>query len=139
MTSELTFVDTNVLVYGYDRSAGDKREVARRLVSDLWTSETGVLSSQVLQEFYVVTTRKLSMTRPRARQIIRRYGAWPVHCIDADDVLDASELEQRHSVSFWDALLVVAARRLGATRLVTEDLQDGRTIGGIHIENPFRG
>lgn len=139
MTSEITFVDTNVLVYAHDRSASHKRAVAQGVMRQLWADRNGVMSSQVLQEFYVVSTRRLPrpITRPRARQVIRRYSAWPIHSITAEDVLDASDLEQRHSLSFWDALLVIAARRLRATRLLTEDLQDGRTVGGIRIENPF--
>lgn len=139
MTSEITFIDTNVLVYAYDRSASHKRVEAQAIMRQLWTDRTGVMSSQVLQEFYVASTRRLPrpITRSRARQIIRRYAAWPVHSTTAEDVLDASELEQRHTLSFWDALVVNAARRLRATRLLTEDLQDGRTLAGIRIENPF--
>lgn len=139
MTSEITFVDTNVLVYAYDRSASQKRAVAQNVMRQLWANRSGVMSSQVLQEFYVASTRRLPrpITRPRARQVIRRYSTWPIHSTTAEDVLDASELEQRHSLSFWDALLVIAAQRLKATRLLTEALQDGRTVGGIRIENPF--
>ena len=77
------------------------------------------------------------MTRPRARAIVERYSAWPVHQVTPEDILSASQLEQRHTLAFWDALLIVAAQRLGADRIVTEDLQAGRSFGGVRIENPF--
>ena len=80
---------------------------------------------------------RVVILRPKARALIGRYGRWPVHTITTGDILEAAELEQRHSLSFWDALIVEAARRAGATRLVTEDLQDGRRIEGIAIQDPF--
>jgi predicted nucleic acid-binding protein len=133
------FVDTNVLVYALDEDQGKRHETARALIENLWETRRGVLSTQVLQELYVTLTRKLQrpMTRPRARAVVERYAAWPTHQVTADDILAASELEQRHSLSFWDALIVVAAQRLGASRVVTEDMQSGRTFGGVQISNPF--
>lgn len=94
----------------------------------------------MLQELYVNLTRKLQkpMTRSRARAIVERYAAWPVHQVTPADILSASELEQRHSLAFWDALVVVAAQRSGAERLLSEDMQAGRSFGGVRIENPFR-
>ncbi len=134
-----TFVDTNVLVYAFDRGQGERHATARQLIADLWTSGEGAVSTQVLQELYVTLTRKLArpLTRPRARAIVERYATWTLHRVDAADILEASELEQRHTLAFWDALIVVAARHLAADRLVTEDMQHGRSIGGIRIENPF--
>jgi len=139
MTADLTFVDTNVLLYAHDRSAGAKREIAQALVSDLWGSRTGVVSTQVLQEFYVNATRKLPkpFSAPRARAVVARYANWMVHRIEPADILAASELEKRHRLSFWDSLIVIAAARSGATTLATEDLQHGRTIAGLTIQNPF--
>ena len=141
MTAELAFVDTNVLLYAYDRSAGHKHELARSLLTSLWDTHAGVLSGQVLQEFYVNATRKLPRTlKPAiARSIVERYSVWPVHLVEPRDIVAASTLEQRHSLSFWDALIVVSAARSGARRLVTEDMQDGRVLHGVRIEDPFRG
>lgn len=135
-----TFVDTNVLLYALDERQDERHDVAARIIEGLWESRQGVVSTQVLQELYVNLTRKLRkpMTRPRARAIVERYAAWPVHQVTAEDILSASELEQRHTLAFWDALVVVAAQRIGAERLLTEDLQAGRTFGGVRIENPFR-
>lgn len=141
MTAELTFVDTNVLLYAHDRSAGMKRDVAARLVADLWGSRRGVMSTQVLQEFYVNATRKLPhpLSASRTRDIISRYSTWPTHRVEPADVLAASVVEKQFRLSFWDALVIVAAGRLGAKLLVSEDMQDGRTIAGVCIKNPFAG
>jgi predicted nucleic acid-binding protein len=135
----VTFVDTNVLVYAHDRSETRKQSIAQALLEVLWRTRSGVLSTQVLQEFYVVTTRKFDppMRRGAAREIVALYGEWPIVQVDVALILAASKLEERHAFSFWDALVVEAARRCGATRLLTEDLQAGRRIGGISIENPF--
>jgi predicted nucleic acid-binding protein len=135
----VTFLDTNVLVYAHDRSETRKQPIAQALLEVLWRTRSGVLSTQVLQEFYVVATRKFDprMRHGAAREIVALYGEWPIVQVDVALILAASKLEERHAFSFWDALVVEAARRCGATRLLTEDLQAGRRIGGISIENPF--
>jgi predicted nucleic acid-binding protein len=135
----LTFLDTNVLVYAHDRSETRKQPIAQALLDALWRTRSGVLSTQVLQEFYVVATRKFDpqMRRGAAREIVALYGEWPIVQVDVALILAASKLEERHAFSFWDALVLEAARRCGATRLLTEDLQAGRRIDGISIENPF--
>jgi predicted nucleic acid-binding protein len=136
---QVTFVDTNVLAYAHDRSETRKQPVAQARLEELWRERTGVLSTQVLQELYVVATRKLATPMPRttARWIVALYAEWPVVQVDVPLILAASDLEERHTLSFWDALVVEAARRAGATRLLTEDLQAGRRIAGVRVENPF--
>lgn len=138
--TDLTFVDTNVLVYAHDTSEARKQPIARALLDALWNSRTGLLSTQILQEFYVVATRKFEppMSRRAAREMVALYGTWPVVHVDVALILNASQLEERHRLSFWDALIVEAARVGGAARLATEDLQHGRRIGGVRIEDPFR-
>ena len=98
-----------------------------------------MLSTQVLQELYVVATRRLDppMRPPVARELVALYGEWPTVEVDVPLILAASELGERHGFSFWDALIVEAAKRSGATRLLTEDLQHGRVVGGVRIESPF--
>ncbi|MEW6059115.1 MAG: PIN domain-containing protein [Actinomycetota bacterium] len=139
MIGARTFVDTNVLAYAHDRSDTRKQPLAKALLETLWEERTGALSTQVLQEFYVVATRKFDppMSRRTAREVVALYGEWPTVRVDADLILGASELEERHRISFWDALIVEAARRAGATRLATEDLQAGRRFGDVRIEDPF--
>jgi predicted nucleic acid-binding protein len=134
-----TFVDTNVLVYALDEDQGERHRTAMERIEQLWDTEAGLLSTQVLQELYVTLTRKLKrpMTRPRARAVVERYAAWPTHQVTPANILAASELEQRHSLAFWDALIVVAAQEMAADRIVSEDLQDGRMFGAVRIENPF--
>lgn len=136
---ERTFVDSNVLLYAHDASETERQPVARALLEGLWANRTGVVSTQVLQEFYVVATRKFSppMRRSEAREVVALYATWPVVQVDVGLILDAAALEERSHLSFWDALIIEAARRAGAMRLATEDLQSGRQIVGVKIENPF--
>jgi predicted nucleic acid-binding protein len=135
----VTFVDTNVLVYAHDSTETTKGPRAAALLDSLWESRAGVLSTQVLQEFYVVATRKFdpAMSRREAREIVAAYGEWPVVEVDVPLIIAASVLEERNRLSFWDALIVEAAGRAGASTLLSEDLQAGRRIRGLKIENPF--
>jgi predicted nucleic acid-binding protein len=136
---QVSFVDTNVLVYAHNRSETHKQPIAQALLDKLWRDRTGVLSTQVLQEFYVVATRKFDppLRRAAAREIVALYSAWPTVQVDVALILAASKRQDRHSFSFWDSLIVEAARRAGATRLLTEDLQAGRRLDGVRIDNPF--
>lgn len=133
------FVDTNILAYAYDTSEEEKQPIAKALIDELWESERGALSTQVLQEFYVVTTRKFEppLSRKEARELVSNYGEWKLIRIDLIMIVNASELEEKHQLMFWDALIIEAARRSGATRLVSEDIPSATAIEGITIENPF--
>lgn len=120
-----------------DRGRAD--QVARAVLEQLWETDSGVLSTQVLQEFYSVATRKLvpAMSPAEARDVIELYSVWPVVRIEPAMILNASNLEERDGLSFWDALIVEAARVAGAGRILSEDIQGGRTFDGVRIENPF--
>ncbi len=134
-----TFVDTNVLAYAHDASDTVRQPVAAAFLQDLWRSRSGMLSTQVLAEFYVVATRKFTPPMPRreVRSIVDAYAAWSVVQVDLTLMVAASALEERHRLSFWDALIIEAARRGGARKLASEDLQAGRRIAGLVIENPI--
>lgn len=134
-----TFVDTNILVYAHDADAGARHATARTLLAELWEGRSGVLSTQVLQEFYAVVTRKFkpAMPRTKARAIVAAYGEWCAVATEPQLIVAASGLEEEHTLPFWDALIVQAAIQVGAERLLSEDLQDGRRFGGLTIENPF--
>ncbi len=134
-----TFVDTSVLVYAHDAADKTKQRLAQSVLAELWDSGEGVLSTQILQEFYVVATRKLApaMAPAKAREVIELYSSWPVIPIEPSLILTASLLAERDRLSFWDALVVEAARVGGAGRILTEDLQAGRAIEGVRVENPF--
>jgi len=138
--SDRIFVDTNILVYAHDLSAGDRHAKASAVIESLWETETGVISTQVLQEFYVTVTRKIKnpLKPDEAREIIRNYLAWPVQTNDPETTIRASEIEEKSSLSFWDALIVAAALRLQAQKIITEDLNHGQIIEGIFIENPLK-
>lgn len=137
--SDRTFVDTNVLIYAHDVDAPVKRATANRLLDELWAERTGVLSVQVLQEFYVNVTRKLARPLPKAtgRQIVNTYAIWAVDITPAE-IARAFQIEDEARIGFWDALIVACALKSGATRIVSEDLNAGQRIAGIRIENPFR-
>ena len=141
MSAELPreFVDSNVLVYAFDPSAKDKHSAARRLLEGLWERETGCLSVQILQEFFVTVTRKvprpLSIDEAAAR--IRELAVWRVFAPTADDVLVAIALQKKARVSFWDAMVIHAATESGCDVLWTEDLNDGQMVRGVRIRNPF--
>ena len=112
--SELQFVDTNVLVYAHDLSAGEKHERASLIMKNLWESEAGCLSIQVLQEFYVITTLKIPkpLDSELVQRIIRDISYWRVHSPDSDDVLSAIALHQLVGISFWDAMILRSAHFL---------------------------
>jgi predicted nucleic acid-binding protein len=137
--SDRIFVDTNILVYAHDLSAGDRHAKASAIIESLWETETGVTSTQVLEEFYVTLTRKIrnALKPNEAREIIRNYIAWPVQINDPETTIRASEIEEKNILSFWDAMIVAAALRLQAQKIITEDLNHGQIIEGILIENPF--
>lgn len=135
-----SFVDTNVLVYAEDRDAGAKHQIARDLVISLWDDRQGVLSVQVLQEFYVSVTRKLKkpLSPAKARQIVEEYLSWKTIENTGPMLIDAMELQGKARLSFWDALVVQAAIRGGCERLYSEDLNSGQRIGSVIIVNPFK-
>jgi predicted nucleic acid-binding protein len=134
------FVDTNILVYAHDRSAGLKHERARRLVEDLWSSGRGVLSTQVLQELCINLRRKVARPLPAVeiRQLIEDYLSWEIIVNNSASVLAALEIETRYRTSFWDALILQAAESSGATVLYSEDLAVGQKYGAIQVVNPLR-
>jgi predicted nucleic acid-binding protein len=133
------FLDTNVLVYAHDLDAGDKHDVAAKIIYQLWESKNGVLSTQVLQEFYVTLTKKMprSLNRVATRKILKEYFSWQVVINDLQIVFQASEIEEAYNISFWDALIVSAAYSKNVATIFTEDLNHGQYIEGIFIQNPF--
>jgi predicted nucleic acid-binding protein len=134
------FCDTNIFVYAYDLSAGRKRTRARGLLETLWASGDGTLSVQVLQELFVTLTRKISpaLPPPDARTIISDLVRWRVVEPTRNDVLLAIDAASRWQLSFWDAMIVVAAQRAGAAVIWSEDLNDGQDFDGAIVQNPFR-
>jgi predicted nucleic acid-binding protein len=138
MSGAKTFVDTNVLIYAHDVDAGAKHQIAKALLQDLWSERTGVLSMQVLQEFYVNVTRKIASPLPKdsARLVVNSYAIWCMETTPAE-ISAAFQIEDQSQIGFWDALIVSSAAKSGATRILSEDLSSGQRIAGLLIENPF--
>jgi predicted nucleic acid-binding protein len=134
-----TFVDTNILVYGHDSSAGHKHERAAQILLDLWETGLGILSTQVLQEFLVTVTTRIP--RPlgldQAEGIIKDLLLWNVVVNDSRAILSAIDLQRRHRYTFWDSLIIQAAISGRAAVLLSEDLQGGQVIDSLKIVNPF--
>jgi predicted nucleic acid-binding protein len=138
--SDRTFIDTNVLIYAHDVDAKSKHEVAKSVLAELWSARTGVLSAQVLQEFYVNVTRKIAvpLSKPVARMVVNSYAIWCVETTPAE-ISSAFRIEDESRIGFWDALIVASAAKCGASRILSEDLNAGQMIAGVRIENPFGG
>jgi predicted nucleic acid-binding protein len=139
MSGDKIFVDTNILVYGHDIDAGQKHQIAQNLLTHLWNDRAGVLSVQVLQEFYVTLTRKIMhpLSPSIVRNLIRDYLSWQIEVNDPISVLNASRIEENYRISFWDALIVSAASKARVSKILTEDLSSRQVIDGILVENPF--
>ena len=132
------FVDSNVFVYADDRSAGAKRDRARELIREVMSARTGVLSLQVLQEYFAVSTRKLGVSAAAARRRIELLSRLDVVILGVEDVLAAVDLHRLHGFAIWDALVIRAALNAGCRILYSEDLQEGRRINGLEVVNPFK-
>lgn len=135
-----TFVDTNVLIYAHDADAGEKRLTARAALNVLWDDRSGVLSMQVLQEFYVNVTSKIAtpLSKDAARRVVDSYSIWCMQTTAAE-ISAAFRIEDESKIGFWDALIVASAAKSGSSRILSEDLNHRQTIAGVRIENPFAG
>ena len=137
--SRLVFFDSNILVYTDDASSPAKQKKAIALCSDHLRNGTAVVSLQVLQEYFVAATRKLGVPAEMAQQKIQILARGRVVRFEAGDVIAAIELHRLTHISFWDSLIVHAARSAGAAVLYSEDLQPGAVLGGVRVVNPFAG
>jgi predicted nucleic acid-binding protein len=135
--AERVFVDTNVFVYADDDDSADKRDRARAVLAELIPDSRAVISTQIMQEFFVVATRKLGIPKERARRRVEALARLNVVLVRPELVLSAIDLHRLHSLSFWDALVIRCAAAAGCARLLSEDLQHGQVIDGVRIENPF--
>jgi predicted nucleic acid-binding protein len=138
--TELVFLDTNVLVYLFDADAPAKQQRAQALLSSSELQEKIILSTQVLQEFYVSVTRRLAhpLDPDTALKAVQDLVAFPIVQIDTPLILLAIQRSSKAKVSFWDALILEAALMSGTTLLYSEDFQDGAVFGKLRIANPFK-
>jgi len=135
------FLDTNIIVYAHDRSSGEKNATAKEIMGNLWESEKGVISVQVLQEFFVCVTQKIPnpLQINNARMILEYLSTWEVVVNDKHITMQAIDLQEKFKFSFWDSLIIQAAVRSQAKILLSEDLPDGQVVMGTKILNPFTG
>lgn len=141
MSENKVFLDTNILIYAYDTSAGRKNFRAKDLLIELWDSQRGMISTQVLQEFFVNVTRYIQkpMDIDSAEVIIKDLLHWDVWVNDETSLLKAIDIHRKHQFSFWDAMIVQAAVRGGADVLYTEDMTHGQVVQGVRVVDTFRG
>jgi len=132
------FVDTNIWAYAVDKGAGSKQHAARQALSRIRSSSSVVLSSQVMQEFFVVATKKLDIAPRQARLLLEDVSVNEVVAIDADLVMNAAGISLEDRLSFWDALIVAAAEKAKCRELWTEDLNPGQRIRGVIVVNPLQ-
>ena len=136
--SARSFFDTNVLIYSDDKGTPAKQKRAVELVSEHRRSRTGVISLQVLQEYFVTVTRKLHVDARIARRKVELLAEFDVASPDVADALAAIDLQRLHGINFWDALIVRSAKQAGCSVLFSEDMQAAREIDGVRIVNPFQ-
>ena len=134
------FVDTNVLVYARDSAQPAKQALAQDWLATLWRSRSGRLSVQVLSEYYYTCTRKLQprMAEPAAWEDVRALSQWRPRTLDTALLQSGREIAVQHRLSWWDGLIVAAARAEGCSLLLSEDLRDGAVYGGVTVRDPFR-
>ena len=133
------FIDTNILVYAYDASAGEKHKKALEIMENLWDSGNGIISSQVLQEFFVNVTKKISkpLNVIATKEIVKDLLKWKTVIINGEIILEAIDIHTQQKLSFWDSMIIVSAIGGGADTILSEDLSDKQVIRGITIKNPF--
>lgn len=134
----LVFVDTNVFLYAMDTSFPSKQAAASTWRAELWKTRCGRTSFQVLQEFYVNATQKWPKARDSTRAEIRDLLAWRPIAVGPSALLDAWKIQDRYRLSFWDSLIVAAAKASSCRFLLTEDLQHGQDLDSVQVVNPFR-
>lgn len=140
MTGKKVFLDTNIIIYAYDISAGDKHKIAKKIYRDLWNSGLGVVSTQVLQEFFVNVIKKIPkpLDKRLAKKIISDLLKWDIVVNDGESILEAVDIFSRYGYSFWDSLIIEAAIKSGSSILLSEDLSHEQIINGVTITNPFK-
>lgn len=135
---ERSFIDTNILIYTDDADSPEKQSIAIKLLESGWQNGNAVLSTQVLQEYFSASTRKLGVSAEHAQRKIELLSHLEIASIEHQDIVRAIELHRLHSFSFWDSLIVRMAQKTGCTVLYSEDMQNGQKLNGLTIVNPFK-
>lgn len=133
------FIDTNILVYAHDKSAGYKNKISQELITYFWNNKKGFISTQVLQEFYVTITKKVKnpLKKDIASLLISDLGRWYVYRPDANDIIEAINIQKKYDLSFWDSLIICSAIKSNCDAIMSEDLNNGQKYEEILVVNPF--
>lgn len=136
----MIFLDTNILVYAFDKDEKTKHEKAKIILADCWNQQSGILSTQILQEFYVSLTSKIpnKLSINEASEVIKELLSWTIYEIMTQDIITATEIQDQYGYSFWDSLVISMAQKSDAELLYSEDMQDGQKIGSLTIVNPLK-
>lgn len=137
-TQVKVFIDSNILLYAVDRKDKVRRATARKVLRDLIKSRSGVLSTQVAQEFYVIATKKLGVAPLAAKRVLDNLDGFEIISLDLALIHEAIDCSILSQISFWDALIVVTAKAAGCKKLLSEDLGDAQLIRGVRVHNPFK-
>lgn len=138
MTYEKSFLDTNILIQAIDKTDRRKMKIARQLLREAAENNRGVISTQVLQEFYMAATKKLGVEPLMAKELLHQFHNFETIIISPNLISEAVDCSILNRISFWDSLIVAAAESAGCSAVWTEDLNDGQIIRGVKIKNPFR-
>ncbi len=136
--SARSFIDSSILVYTDDAANPARRDQALDLISRLRRNRLGVLSTQVLQEYFSVSTRKMGVGPEHARRKVELFARFELVAPTLPMLIDAIDLHRAHGIAFWDALIVQSAIASQCSVLYSEDMQDSRRVAGVEIRNPFR-
>jgi predicted nucleic acid-binding protein len=131
------FIDTNILVYCLDSSDRAKKNKCRQLLREISKDRCGVISSQVMQEFYVASTKKLKVDKLIVKDLLHSFGKLNIITVTPDLINEAIDCSIINRLSFWDALIVVTAESANCEKMLSEDLNHGQIIRGVRIENPL--
>lgn len=134
---ERSFIDTNILIYTDDSAFPEKQSIAIQLLEGGWNSGNIVLSTQVLQEYFAASTRKLGVPPEIAQRKIELLKHLDIISIEHIDIVQAIDIHRLHSFSFWDSLIIRMAQKTNCTVLYSEDMQHGQQLGSLKITNPF--
>jgi len=132
------FIDTNILVYALDSYDHKKQKLCRQALQELESGNDGVISTQVMQEFYVAATKKLNIDPAMAKNILHSLESFEIVIVDPSLIKEAIDCSMIHQISFWDALVIVCAESAKCTKIWTEDLNHGQVINGVRVENIFK-
>jgi predicted nucleic acid-binding protein len=133
------FLDTNILLYAQDADTPAKQQRSRNVVENLARSGDGVISTQVMQEFYVAATRKLGLPPLAAKAVLKTFAVFEIVQVSPAVIQEAIDCSILNQLSFWDSLLLAAAAAAGCVTIYSEDLNAGQTVLGVRVENPLQG